>query len=176
MIYTERKQIDTIEGENFIPKRKRNKCCIGILIALGIIIIITAVVLIAIFGRGNGNNGNGDNGGKDNDEKDINKLVEEDKPLEKEFEILTEIGLRKVRVVQNSLEENKIEGNLFKTNVTRITDYHFYIMKEEKADNKTQKYYNSTFLGAVAISSECYDSNGEECIPHTLVDLSPEGQ
>jgi len=64
-------------------------------------------------------------------EKDINKLVEEDKPLEKEFEILTEIGLRKVRVVQNSLEENKIQGNLFKTNVTRITDYHIYIIHNQ---------------------------------------------
>ena len=217
MIYTERREKDTIEEENFIPKRKRNKCCIGILIAIGIIILITTAVLIAIFCRGrkdkgnknnntngsgnqigggdtgdnggnnnggngnnnnggNGNNGNGDNGGKDNDEKDINKLVEEDKPLEKEFEILTEIGLRKFRVRQNSLEENKIEGNLFRTNVTRITDYHLYTMKEEKANNQTKKYYNSTFLGAVAISAECYDSEGEGCIPHTLVDLSPEGQ
>jgi len=220
MIYTERAEKDTIEEQSFVPQKKKSKCFKVSLIVVGVIVIITAVILVAVFcskgkskdknkpgdgstgesegngvsggntgsGGNNGNTGNGGNNGgntggnnnnnqgQDSNENDDNKIIEEEKPLEKEFEILTEIGLRKMKVIQNSLEENKIEGNLFKTNVTRTTNYHIYTLKEEKADDNTKKYYNSTFLAAVAISSECYDSDGEGCIPHTLVDLSPETQ
>ena len=199
MIYSEREEKSIIKDETLSSKVKKNKCCIGVLIALGIVVLITAIVLIVIFCTGNkdpdqptdkvtkdkDNDINNDDNDEDKDkdkekdkEEDETKpdIIEEEKPLEKEFEILTEIGLRKVNVVQNSFEENKIEGNVFITNITRRTNYHIYILSEEKADNKTLKYYNSTFKGAIAISSECYDSEGEDCEPHRLVDLSPKAQ
>ena len=58
----------------------------------------------------------------------------------------------------------------------RITNYDIYILKEEKANNITKKYFNSTFSGAIAISSECFNSNGEDCTPQRLVDLSQESK
>ena len=110
---------------------------------------------------------------EENEEEQKPKQLEE-LPLEKEFEILTKVGLRKFKVVQNSIEENKINGNLITTKIKRITNYDLYILKEEKANNITEKYFNSTFLGAIAISSECFDSNGEDCTPKRLIDLSQE--
>jgi hypothetical protein len=110
---------------------------------------------------------------EENEEEQKPKQLEE-LPLEKEFEILTKVGLRKFKVVQNSIEENKINGNLITTKIKRITNYDLYILKEEKANNITEKYFNSTFLGAIAISSECFDSNGEDCTPKRLIDLFQE--
>ena len=93
-------------------------------------------------------NGDGDGDGEEESTPPSNPTEEveeeqkpiqlEELPLEKEFEILTKVGLRKFNVVQNSIEENKINGNLITTKIKRITNYDLYILKEEKANNITK--------------------------------------
>ena len=178
----------------------RKKKFIAIFIILGIIVAGIVIFLIVhftkkkseevssgqidnteIIGEGEGE-GEGDGNEQptpppsiieENEEEQKPKQLEE-LPLEKEFEILTKVGLRKFKVVQNTIEDNKINGNLITTKIKRITNYDLYILKEEKANNITKKYFNSTFLGAIAISSECFNSDGEDCTPIRLIDLFQE--
>ena len=201
IIYTERDitQKKRRDISNTSPP-KRNQCFIIFFIILIIALLATVIFLIVHFSskkpksklddkevpsdQVENTESKGDEESQPSPNEDdpnpnpnpINVELEEELPLEKEFEILTKIGLRKLKVVQNSIEENKINGNLITTKVKRITNYDIYILKEEKADNKTKKYFNSTFKGAVAISSECFDSNGEDCTPQRLVDLSQESK
>ena len=174
----------------------RKKKLIVIFIILGIIVTGTVIFLIVHFTKKKSeeissgqidyteSNGDGDGDGEEESTPPSNPTEEveeeqkpiqlEELPLEKEFEILTKVGLRKFKVVQNSIDENKINGNLITTKIKRITNYDVYILKEEKANNITKKYFNSTFLGAIAISSECFNSNGEDCTPKSLIDLFQE--
>ena len=174
----------------------RNKKLIVIFIILGIAVVGTVIFLIVHFTKKKSeeissgqidyteSNGDGDGDGEEESTPPSNPTEEveeepkpiemEELPLEKEFEILTKVGLRKFNVVQNSIEENKINGNLITTKIKRITNYDLYILKEEKANNITKKYFNSTFLGAIAISSECFNSDGEDCTPIRLIDLFQE--
>ena len=170
----------------------RNKKLIVIFIILGIVVVGTGIFLIVHFTKKNSEEVSSgqldytENSGDGNEESTppsnpTQEVEEEQKPiqleelpLEKEFEILTKVGLRKFKVVQNTIEDNKINGNLITTKIKRITNYDLYILKEEKANNITKKYFNSTFLGAIAISSECFNSDGEDCTPIRLIDLFQE--
>ena len=200
IIYTERdinEKKNPDRSDQSIPSHpKRNKCLIAFFVILGIGVVATVIFLIVHLSskkhksklddkeapsdqaEADTTEGKGDEESKpspgEEEPKPIQVEPKEELPLEKEFEILTKVGLRKLKVVQNSIEENKISGNVITTKVKRITNYDIYILKEEKANNKTKKYFNSTYSGAIAISSECFDSNGEDCNPQRLVDLSQE--
>lgn len=172
---------------------RRNKLLVFFII-LGIVVVGTVIFLIVHFTKNNceesssgqidytESNGEGDGEEESTPPSNPTEEVEEEQkpiqleelPLEKEFEILTKVGLRKFKVVQNSVEEYKINGNLITIKIKRFTNYDIYILKEEKANNITKKYFNSTFLGAIAISSECFDSKGEDCTPKSLIDLFQE--
>ena len=190
VVYTEREITEKKIASNSssTSNSKRNKYLKVFSIILGIVVVIVVFLIVYYSSKKSKSNNNNDteeiiqvdNSENIIDEDSINSQEEEPKPidlkddfsLEKEFEILTKEGLRKFNVVQNSVEENKINGNLITTKIKRITNYDVYIFKEEKANNKNKKYFNSTFVGAVAISSECFDSNGEDCAPKRFVDLS----
>ena len=200
IIYTERdinEKKNPDRSDQSIPSHpKRKKCLIAFFVILGIGVVATVIFLIVHLSskkhksklddkeapsdqaEADTTEGKGDEESKpspgEEEPKPIQVEPKEELPLEKEFEILTKVGLRKLKVVQNSIEENKISGNVITTKVKRITNYDIYILKEEKANNKTKKYFNSTYSGAIAISSECFDSNGEDCNPQRLVDLSQE--
>ena len=127
----------------------RNKKFIVIFIILGIAVVGTVIFLIVHFtkkkseeissGQIDYTESNGDGDGEEESTPPSNPTEEveeeqkpiqlEELPLEKEFEILTKVGLRKFKVVQNSIEENKINGNLITTKIKRITNYDVYILK-----------------------------------------------
>ena len=101
-------------------------------LGIGITILIVGITLAIYFGLRKGENKNLI---KDDITDPINQNNDDIPNEKKEFDILTEIVLRKVNMVQSSRGENKINGNIFTTNLKRKTNYHKFILSKEKAIN-----------------------------------------
>ena len=94
--------------------------------------------------------------------------------IKKEFEILTKPGdLKKIKVVQKSKEETKLNDTIISNDVIRKTNYDIYFKSEEEADEDNKLFYSKMFTGVVTISSEC-TSVGEDCEPQPMVELTKE--
>ena len=140
VVYTEREITEKKIASNSssTSNSKRNKYLKVFSIILGIVVVIVVFLIVYYSSKKSKSNNNNDteeiiqvdNSENIIDEDSINSQEEEPKPidlkedfsLEKEFEILTKEGLRKFNVVQNSVEENKINGNLITTKIKRITN------------------------------------------------------
>ena len=69
------------------------------------------------------------------------------KKLEKEFEIVTNVGeLSRVTVVQDAIEESKINNNEIKTEIKRKTNYDIYIISEEDPDEDNKNFYYKMYM------------------------------
>ena len=96
-------------------------------------------------------------------------------PLKTEFNINTKLDdLRKIKVVQKSKEETITNGKKEANLIYRITNYDIIFVKEQKSQKYQEKFFNKTYLGVIAISSECINIEKEECEPKQLIDLSDE--
>ena len=113
-------------------------------------------------------------------DEETNKIIIPQEPIEiqykkldKEFEIVTNIGeLKRISVVQRSLEETKLNDNMISTKVTRKTNYDIYIISEEDADEENKLFYSKMYTAAISIVSECISSDGDDCNPKRFVDLT----
>ena len=172
------------------------------LIVLAIIIVVVVVVISKSGNKNdddtdknNQDNGNeknkdandGSNKDKDQDDEEsepkpdpdpepVPEPIPEPKPqqIKKEFEILTKPGdLKKVKVVQISKEETKLNDTIIKNDVIRKTNYDIYFKSEEEADEDNKLFYSKMVTGIVTISSEC-TSVGEDCEPQPMVELTKE--
>jgi hypothetical protein len=100
-----------------------------------------------------------------------------DGSLKNEFEINTKVGdLRRISVIQKNFDQTLINGELISTNITRKTNYDIYILSEEESKEEDQLFYSKMYTGVVSISSECFDSEGNDCNLEKMVDLSSDNQ
>ncbi len=133
---------------------KRRKCLL-ILIPI-IILIIAAIVIIIVL---------------------LPRPKKKDGSLKNEFEINTKVGdLRRISVIQKNFDQTLINGELISTNITRKTNYDIYILSEEESKEEDQLFYSKMYTGVVSISSECFDSEGNDCNLEKMVDLSSDNQ
>ena len=133
---------------------KRRKCLL-ILIPI-ILLIIAAIVIIIVL---------------------LPRPKKKDGSLKNEFEINTKVGdLRRISVIQKNFDQTLINGELISTNITRKTNYDIYILSEEESKEEDQLFYSKMYTGVVSISSECFDSEGNDCNLEKMVDLSSDNQ
>ena len=161
------------EEQRKITSKNLKKLLIIILIILGILIVIGIVILIRFLSK------------KKNNEDDLveptcnNILPPPDetkyKKLEKVFEIVTNVGeLKRVSVVQRSIDETKINNNTLTTNILRKTNYDIYTISEDVPDEDNKLFYSKMYTNAISIVSECITTSGNDCEPKKLVDLTSE--
>ena len=93
--------------------------------------------------------------------------------LDKEFSFNTNAGdLKRISVVQNSIDQSLFNNQLISTDVTRQTIYDIIILSEEDAPEEDKHFYSKMYTGAISIASECYKIGQEECVYKEMVDLS----
>ena len=142
------------------PRSVQDKCskrkkCLLILIPI-ILLIIAAIVIIIVL---------------------LSRTKKKDSSLKNEFEINTQVGdLRRISVIQKNFDQTLINGELISTNITRKTNYDIYILSEEESKEEDQLFYSKMYTGVVSISSECFDSEGNDCNLEKMVDLSSDNQ
>ena len=136
-------------------KCSKRKKCLLILIPI-ILLIIAAIVIIIVL---------------------LSRPKKKDGSLKNEFEINTKVGdLRRISVIQKNFDQTLINGELISTNITRKTNYDIYILSEEESKEEDQLFYSKMYTGVVSISSECFDSEGNDCNLEKMVDLSSDNQ
>ena len=97
------------------------------------------------------------------------------KKLEKEFEIITNVGdLKRVSVVQKSSDEAKLNDNIISTEIKRKTNYDIYIKSEEDSNEENKLFYSKMYTLAISIVSECITTDDQDCEPQKLIDLTSE--
>lgn len=184
-VHSERIDLDKIKSIN---KAKKKKLFLWILFPLiaAIIIVTVLTVIILLVKKNSKKNDNNDiesdkvneinEGNEGNEIKEIIPDLEiqpEKKKLEKEFEIVSNVGeLKRISVVQNSIDETKLNNQTLKVNVTRKTNYDIYIISEEEPDEENKLFYSKMYTCAISIVSECMTMNGTDCEPKRLVDLN----
>ena len=93
--------------------------------------------------------------------------------IKNEFNILTKADdLKHISITQISKEETKMNSEIISNKITRKTNYDIYFESEEEASEENKKYYSKMYKGVVSIKSECTTSEGNDCQPQLLVDLS----
>ena len=99
--------------------------------------------------------------------------ISELEPLSKTIEIPTKVkDLKRISVVQKSLDESKFNDQKINTEVTRKTNYDIYFINEEEAPEDEKHFYSKMYTGAISISSECFANGNEDCTPEEMVDLT----
>ena len=100
-------------------------------------------------------------------------VVNPNPPLKKEFSFNTNAGdLKRISVIQTSVDQSLFNNQLISTDVTRQTVYDIIILSEEEAPEEEKHLYNKTYLGGISIASECYKTGQEKCEPKEMVDLT----
>ena len=139
MLYSERK----INEETEVPKKKKNNRCpkliiiISVIVGLVIAVIITTLALLLNKTKTPIDEGDGG--------KKIQKPPEQ-KELKKEFEIITNPGdLKRVSVVQTSIDETKLDGIPITTEIKRKTNYDIYIISESNSDEDNKLFYSKMY-------------------------------
>ena len=124
-IHSER---SNLEKSEINKNSKKKKIITWILISvIGALIIATAITVTMILINKNKNKkGGNEDIETDNETNEIkekipeNEIELEKKKLQKEFNIVSNVGdLKRVSVVQKSVEETKINNNLIKTEINR---------------------------------------------------------
>ena len=99
------------------------------------------------------------------------------KKLEKEFEIITNVGdLKRVSVVQKSSDEAKLNDNIISTEIKRKTNYDIYTISEEDSNEENKLFYSKMYTLAISIVSECITTDDQDCEPQKLIDLTSESK
>ena len=168
-----------LEKNNKKLKVKKRKIIFWTIISLiGAILIVgaTTATVLLMQKRKKKKNENEDRDIETEKTGNINENeIQEKKPLEKEFEIITNVGeLKRVSVVQKSIEESKINNNEIKAEIRRKTNYDIYIISEEDSDEDNKLFYSKMYTCAISIVSECITIDGTDCKPSRLVDLTSE--
>ena len=170
MLYSERKINE--EADNPKEERKKNNCIRWIVISIIVCLVVVAAITILVLILGKKKTTISDDKG---DNKIQRSQEFEQKKLKKEFEIITNPGdLKRVSVVQSSIDETKLDGNLITTEIKRITNYDIYIISESNSDEDNKLFYSKMYKAAISIVSECLSTDGNDCEPQRLVDLTSE--
>ena len=181
-IHSER---SNLEKSEINKNSKKKKIITWILISvIGALIIATAITVTMILINKNKNKeGGNEDIETDNETNEIkekipeNEIELEKKKLQKEFNIVSNVGdLKRVSVVQKSVEETKINNNLIKTEIKRKTNYDIYIASEEDPDEDNKLFYSKMYTCAISIVSECITTDGTDCEPQRFVDLTGEAK
>ena len=94
-------------------------------------------------------------------------------PLKKEFSFNTNTGdLKRISVIQTSMDQSLFNNQLISTDVTRQTVYDIIFLSAEKAPEEKKHLYSTMYTGAISIASECYKTGEEKCEPKEMVDLT----
>ena len=94
-------------------------------------------------------------------------------PIKVEFSINTNLNVhRKIKVVQKSKEEKLVNGEKEENFLYRITFYDIIFFQEKKSEKYQEKYFNKTYTGSIALSSECLSYENKECEPQQFIDLN----
>ena len=98
---------------------------------------------------------------------------EKEKMLETEFEFKQKVGeLYRLNVKQKSNEEIKSNGFTNYQFIGRNTNYDIFFISEKNSTEENKYYYNSTFLAAILISSQCIDTTNDNCEPEPYIGLT----
>ena len=170
----QQKNAKETSNEEGTSKSKCLKICqkpyIYILIgAIALIVLIAVVVIVVLLLK---------KPKKENKEEIIipetdNEIIIEPPKIKNEFNILTRAGdLKQVSVIQKSKEETKLNDQVIATEITRKTDYDIYFISQERATEEYQDYYSKMTSGVVSIRGECTSSNGDNCVPQPLLELT----
>ena len=165
-------------NDNQDEKRCKKKIKIIVAISVGLIITLSAVLLIVFKpwkedNNNNNNNGNGNN--KDNTD-DIdnqeNHYAININDYKNELAFKTKVNdLRRISVKEKSYENMIINGIEIKTEYLRNTHHDIYIISEIDADEENRGVYNKIFTGSISMVSQCLSKENEECELKQLVDL-----
>ena len=159
----------TPESQQIIePKKPFYKTiCFYIGLIISAIILIGIIIAIAIILS------------KDNDNPIHNDPTinitpkEKEKMIETEFEFTTKVGdLNRINVIQKYNEEITTDGIKTFQNVYRETNYDIFIISETNSTEETKYYYNKTYLAAILVSSQCFDTKKDNCEPESLIGLT----
>ena len=168
--HSERNNIIKADSNN-IKKKKTVFWSIIVTAAALIIAVIIGIAILIIRKK------NKKNEEKDEETNKINDDIIKPIKLTKEFEIVSNIGeLNRISVVQKSIEETKLNNNIITTEIERKTNYDIYFISEENSDEENKLFYSKMYTGVVSIVSECISSDGSDCQPHRLVDLTAENK
>lgn len=175
-IYSDRN--DLKEKKNKNPKKK--KLLLWIIISLVSVIIIVGIILLIIFLKRKKPIEIEEQLQEQESEKATEELelIDGDfKKLEKEFEIITNVGeLKRVSVVQKSSEETKLNDNIISTEIKRKTNYDIYTISEEDSNEENKLFYSKMYTSVISIVSECISTDGQDCEPQKLIDLTSESK
>ena len=172
MIISERKEFQKKEYEKDIKKKKFLRFFIiaSIIIAL---LIAVVIILVLVFRNKKIEKNDKEESGKQI--KEPEEFLLKEKKLEKEFEIVTKVGdLKRVSVVQISSDQTKLDDNIIETQIKRKTNYDIYVISESEPDEDNKLFYSKMYTSSISIVSECISSDGSDCEPHKLVDLTQE--
>ena len=179
-IHSERNNLENNEKKN---KIKKKKFITWILISLISALIITLAITLTIILINKKVHKKNEEDVKTDEvtNKEIINQDQEIKPekirLTKEFEIVSNVGeLKRISVIQKSVEETKINNNQIKTEIKRKTNYDIYIASEEEPDEENKLFYSKMYTCAISIVGECIAIDGADCEPQKLVDLTGENK
>ena len=137
--------------------------------AIALVVLIAVVIIVVLILKKPSN---------DNKEEITipgtqDEIIIEPPKIKNEFNILTRAGdLKQISVIQKSKEETKLNDQVITSEITRKTDYDIYFISQEQATEEYQEYYSKMTSGVVSIRGECTASNGGDCIPQPLLELT----
>ena len=108
----------------------------------------------------------------------VNQPTQEQIPItgpkiESEFEFNNKVGdLRRISVIQKTIENRIIDGEKSTITNVRNTTYDIYIISDEKPSKEYENYYNTKYLASISIAKECFIINGEKCEQKELTDFT----
>ena len=175
VVYNESERNKIQREEKTKEKSKKKKKMFWIIVSIAGALVVTAIIVFIILTKKKGGNNNGD----DNIEISDNIITPGDeikpqyKKLQKIFDIVTNVGeIKRVFVQQRSLDETKVNNNTLTTKVLRKTNYDIYTISEEDSDEDNKLFYSKMYTNAISIVSECISTDGNDCEPRRLVDLT----
>ena len=175
VVYNESERNKIQREEKTKEKSKKKKKMFWIIFSIAGALVVTAIIVFIILTKKKGGNNNGD----DNIEISDNIITPGDeikpqyKKLQKIFDIVTNVGeIKRVFVQQRSLDETKVNNNTLSTKVLRKTNYDIYTISEEDSDEDNKLFYSKMYTNAISIVSECISTDGNDCEPRRLVDLT----
>ena len=191
---------DTRE-QNSSPNEPNKSCiskkCIIIISAISLVVIIGIIIVVVLVTK-DGSSDNKTNqissdtkqpenpqespespGNEDDPESPKNpdiptkKEEEKAKMIETEFEFNTKVGdLYRLNVKQKYTEDVTSFGYNSYQFVGRNTNYDIYFISETNSTEENKYYYNSTYLAAILISSQCIDTKNDNCEPEPYIGLT----
>ena len=180
------KKNSSIDKSNSCYKNKKFLLIIG-LITLSVIIAIVVTLIIMLKKPDNPMNNPDDpiepintpevpddpiNPSEDNIPTPINPIPKNEKKIETELQIKSNVKDLKSIIVEQSYTENVTSnGNMSTINVNRKTIYEYFYLSEEEPDEENINFYDKKYSVAILINSQCFSTNDENCTPNKMIDL-----